>query len=49
MDTSVCVWFILSECREGLVFVSDVLGLDVGFKCVWLKLGFVWTTNDGTF
>ena len=32
MDAKICVWFILCEDREGLVFEVDMLRLYVGFE-----------------
>ena len=38
MDAKVCVWFILCEDREGLVFEVDILCLYVALKRVGFNL-----------
>lgn len=49
MDAQACAWFVFGENREVLVFVGDVLCLNVSFECVWIELEFVWTSCYGPF
>ena len=41
MDSQVCVWFVMGESGENIVFVGDELCLNVCFEDVWFELGFV--------